>query len=80
MNSVQWLYRYVYRGIGWMLVAAMATIVALPVMDSCSRRTDRREDARQKAEMKKVLKGMHENADEEIRKFNDSRMQKREGK
>jgi hypothetical protein len=76
VSIAKWLYRYVFRGIGWVLVAAAATVLAVPVMNSCGSRMDPKADARQKAETKKVLKRMHENADEEIRKFNRSQMQK----
>jgi hypothetical protein len=82
MNTGQWLYRYVYRGIGWAILAAAATVVAVTLMNSssCGGRTSRAEDARQKAETGKILKRMHGNADEEIRKFNKSMLQKREAK
>jgi hypothetical protein len=49
-------------------------------MNSCGRRTDPQADARQKDETRKVLKRMHENADDEIRKFNRSQTQRKEGK
>ena len=80
MSIAKWLYRYVFRGIGWVLVAAAATVVAVPVMNSCGRRTDRKADARQKEQTQKILKRMHENADDEIRKFNRSQTQRKEGK
>lgn len=80
MSVVKWLYQHVFRGIGWVLIAAAATVVAVPVMNSCGHRTDPQADARQKDETRKVLKRMHENADDEIRKFNRSQTQRKEGK
>jgi hypothetical protein len=80
MNSAKWLYTHVFRGIGWVLVAAAATVLAVPIMHSCSGRVDPQADARQKAETKKILKRMHGDADEEIRKFNDSQIQKGKAK
>jgi len=80
MSIAKWLYRYVFRGIGWVLVAAAATVVAVPVMNTCGRRIDRQRDARQKEQTRKMLKRMHENADDEIRKFNRSQTQRKEGK
>ena len=77
MSIAKWLYRYVFRGIGWVLVAAAATVLAVPMMNSCGGRTDPQTDARQKEETRKILKRMHENADEEIRKFNRSQFQQR---
>ena len=80
MSIAKWLYRYVFRGIGWVLVAAAATVVAVPVMNTCGRRTDRQGDARQKEQAQKILKRMHENADDEIRKFSRSQIQGKEEK
>lgn len=80
MSVVKWLYRHVFRGIGWVLIAAAATVAAVPFMNSCGRRTDPQADARQKEETRKILKRMHENADDEIRKYNRSRIQRKEEK
>ena len=74
---MKWLYTHIFRGIGFVLFAACVTIVAIAVMSSSScGRTDRAEDARQKEATKRVLDRMHANADEEIRKFNRSQMEK----
>jgi hypothetical protein len=75
MSTVNWLYRYVFRGIGFVLVAGAATVLVVSVMGSCDRQAHRREDARQREETRKVLNRMHENADEEIHKFQRNQMQ-----
>jgi hypothetical protein len=77
MSTVKWLYRYVFRGIGFVLIGGAATILAISIMNSCEERANRQKDARQREETRKVLKRMHENADEEIRKFQQNQMQKK---
>ena len=77
MNSAQWIYKHVFRGIWWLIVGGAITIFVLVFFSSCGGRTNATEDAKQKEAARKVLKGMHEGSDEAIRKYNRSQLQKK---
>src|ERR1043166_1020900 len=78
-GPMKWLYEHVFRvrGIGWLFLAGVATIVALSLNSGCSR-TNREQDAREKEATAKILKRMHGDASEQMRKYNESQLQKRE--
>lgn len=71
MNIATWLERYIFRGLGIALLAAVPTVLNL----SCSSRTDPARDAKKKAAMKRVFEAQHGGADDAIRKYNEQRKQ-----
>lgn len=71
MTIATWLSRYIFRGLGIALLAAIPTLLYL----SCSTRTDRAQDAKEKEAMKRVFESQHGGADDAIRKYNEQRKQ-----
>jgi hypothetical protein len=74
MSFGQFLYRYIFRGIGLVLLAAVATIIAC-ALGCCQPGPDRATDARQKAQAKRLLDAMHQGSDEAIRNYQKSQLQ-----
>ncbi len=73
MSVVDWLRRYVFRGIGLIILAGAVTILVL-WFSSCGRMT-RAEDRRDKEEAKRALEAQHAGADDAIRRYQQSQIQ-----
>jgi hypothetical protein len=71
MTKSTWLKRYIFRGLGIALLAAIPAVLYL----SCSTRTDPARDAKEKEAMKRVFEAQHGGADDAIRKYNEQRKQ-----
>jgi hypothetical protein len=71
MTIATWLARYIFRGLGIALLAAVPTVLYL----SCTGRTDPARDAKEKEAMKRTFEAQHGGADEAIRKYNEQRRQ-----
>lgn len=74
MSLTKWFKRYVFGGLGWVMLAGMATVL----YTACTGQTDRAADAKQKEAMKRVFEAQHGGADEAIRKYTNSQMQAKE--
>jgi hypothetical protein len=71
MSITEWLNRYVCGGFGWIMIAAMVTVL----YTACTGRTDPAQDAKQKQEMKRIFEAQHGGADAAIRKYNAQQKQ-----
>lgn len=71
MTIATWLARYIFRGLGIALLAAVPTVLYL----SCTGRTDPARDAKEKEAMKRAFEAQHGGADDAIRKYNQQRRQ-----
>jgi hypothetical protein len=71
MSLTKLLTRHVFCGLGWVMAAAMLTVLYV----ACINRTDQAQDAKQKKAMKQAVEAQHGGADEAIRKYNNSQMQ-----
>ncbi len=73
MSVVDWLRRYVFRGIGLIILAGAVTILVL-WFSSCGRMTFA-EYRHQKEEAKRALEAQHAGADDAIRRYQQSQIQ-----
>ena len=71
MTIATWLARYIFRGLGIALLAAVPAVLYL----SCTGRTDPARDAKEKEAMKRAFEAQHGGADDAIRKYNEQRRQ-----
>ena len=62
---MKFLYTYVFRGLGLVLILAMMTIFWL----ACNSRSNRTQEERAKDEARRMLEAMTKDADTEIRKY-----------
>lgn len=74
MTQTQWLYKYVFKGIGWVFLLTMLTILYVAAT-GCNRTTSRAEDLRQKEATRRILGAQFGDADEQIRKYTKSTTQ-----
>lgn len=74
MKQEQWLYKYIFRGIGWVFVGMMLTILIVSAT-GCSSTITKAEDRRQKEASSRIFKAQTTDADEQIRKYTESTTQ-----
>ena len=69
---MKFLYTYVFRGLGLVMLLAMMTILCL----ACNQRVNRTQEERARDEAKRMLETMTKDADAEIRKYTSGQTQK----